>query len=125
MPVTLRIVLLFVAILSCIWILYKIHRSKVKMEDAIFWVLSAFILAILGLFPQIGYVLASVLGIESPSNFVFAFLIFLGLMKMLSLSIKVSQLEEKMSLLCDETALRLYELENKREVKSDKSESKN
>ena len=119
MSVTLRAGLLVVAVCSSIWILLKIHRSKLKMEDAIFWIMSAIILITTGLFPKVAYIMAAFLGIESPSNFVFAFLIFLSLMKMLSLSIKVSQLEEKISILCDETALRLYDIENDMKVQED------
>ncbi|ODR36020.1 DUF2304 domain-containing protein [Eisenbergiella tayi] len=111
MSITLRIVLLLVAIASGIWILYKVHKSKLKMEDAIFWILSAAILFIMGLFPKVAYVFADFLGIESPSNFVFAFLIFVGLMKMLSLSIRVSQLEDRISVLCDDVAIRLHDIE--------------
>ena len=114
MTFTLRIVLLIIALFTGIWILYKIHNSKLKMEDAIFWILSAFLLFVMGVIPQVAYFMATLLGIESPSNFVFAFLIFICLMKILSLSIKVSQLEEKLSIMADESALEFYKLQNEK-----------
>ena len=114
MTFTLRIVLLIIALFTGIWILYKIHKSKLKMEDAIFWILSAFLIFVMGVIPQVAYFMATLLGIESPSNFVFAFLIFICLMKILSLSIKVSQLEEKLSIMADESALEFYKLQNEK-----------
>ncbi len=114
MTLTLRIVLLFIAIVTGAWILYKINKSKLKMEDAIFWILAAILLLIMGIFPKVAYFMAVLLGIEAPSNFVFAFLIFVCLMKILSLSIKVSQLEEKLSIMADESAIQLYEMESER-----------
>ena len=41
---TLRLLLLFAALLTASWILYKIRKLKVKMEDAIFWMIFAGIL---------------------------------------------------------------------------------
>lgn len=39
MSTTLRILLLIVALMTTFWILNRIRRMKVKMEDAIFWVI--------------------------------------------------------------------------------------
>ena len=68
---TLRLLLLFAALLTAGWILYKIRKLKVKMEDAIFWMIFAGILCILGLFPHVTYWLTDRLGIMSPANLIF------------------------------------------------------
>ena len=47
-----RILLFFASIATGGWILYKIRRFQVKMQDAIFWVVFAVILFILGVFPR-------------------------------------------------------------------------
>ena len=61
---TLRFLLLFAALLTAGWILYKIRKLKVKMEDAIFWMIFAGILCILGLFT------CHILADRSPWNYV-------------------------------------------------------
>ncbi len=106
MSTTLRILLLVAALLTAGWILFKIRKLKVKMEDAIFWVIFAGILCVLGLFPEVSYWLTDRLGILSPANLIFLVVIFLLLEKVFTLSIIVSQMEEKISVLTAEVALR-------------------
>ncbi len=67
---TLRMILLFAAVLTALWILSKIRKLKVKMEDAIFWVVFALILLILGIFPDVTYWLTRKMGVMSPANLI-------------------------------------------------------
>ena len=99
---TLRILLFFAALMTGGWIVYKIRKLQVKMQDAIFWVVFAVILFILGIFPQAGFWLTERLGIMSPANLIFLVIIFLLMEKVFTLSIIVSQLEEKISILSAE-----------------------
>lgn len=122
MSITLRILLLVAAFATAGWILYKIRRLKVKMEDAIFWMIFAAILCILGLFPEISYWLTSKLGIISPANLIFLVIIFLLLEKVFTLSIIVSQLEEKITVLSAEVALRSHSMN--KSLAQNKSEKK-
>lgn len=103
---TLRVLLFFAAIATGGWILYKIRKLQVKMQDAIFWVVFAAILFVLGIFPEACYWLTDKFGIMSPANLIFLVVIFLLLEKVFTLSIVVSQLEEKVSVLSSEVALR-------------------
>ena len=93
------------------------------MQDAIFWVVFAVILFILGIFPQAGFWLTERLGIMSPANLIFLVIIFLLMEKVFTLSIIVSQLEEKISILSAEIALRSNAME-KRMEKVEKDEEK-
>ena len=72
-------------------------------------------LALLGIFPQISFKMTRLLGIQSPSNFVFLAVICLLLEKILSLSIQVSQLESKIEIMAAELALRSKDMEEKLE----------
>ena len=103
---TLRILLFFSALATGGWILYKIHKLQVKMQDAIFWVVFAIVLFVMGVFPEACYWLTERLGIMSPANLIFLVIIFLLMEKVFTLSIIVSQLEEKISVLSVELALR-------------------
>ena len=120
---TLRILLFFAALTTGGWIVYKIRKLQVKMQDAIFWVVFAVILFILGIFPQAGFWLTERLGIMSPANLIFLVIIFLLMEKVFTLSIIVSQLEEKISILSAEIALRSNAME-KRMEKVEKDEEK-
>ena len=103
---TLRILLLVAAVITAVWILRKIRKLKVKMEDAIFWVVFAVILAILGIFPEISFWLTGKLRVQSPANLIFLLMIALLVEKVFTLSIIVSQLEDKVAVLSAERALR-------------------
>ena len=108
MSVTLRVLLLVAALFTAGWILHKIRKLKVKIEDAIFWMIFAAILCVLGLFPQITYWMTDLIGIMSPANLIFLIIIFLLMEKVFTLSILVSQLEDKISVLSAEIALRSH-----------------
>lgn len=108
MSMILRMLLLIAAVVTVFWILHKIRKFKVKMEDAIFWMVFAVILLILGAFPELSYALTDMLGMVSPANLIFLVIIFLLLEKVFTLSILVSQLEEKVSVLSAEVALRSH-----------------
>jgi hypothetical protein len=73
----LRIMLLIAAVFSAWWILLKIRKCKVKMEDAIFWVCFAVILLIMGICPEFTYWLTGVFQMQSPANLIFLIIIFL------------------------------------------------
>lgn len=106
MSVSLRILLIVAAVITVIWILKKIRKSKVKMEDAIFWLVFSGTLLLLAVFPQISFWMSGLLGIESPANLVFLMIICLLIEKIFTLSIITSQLEEKVSILSAEIAIR-------------------
>lgn len=113
MSITLRLLLLIGAVCTAGWILRKIRKLKVKMEDAIFWMVFAVILCLMGVFPEITYWLTRIMGIMSPANLIFLVVIFLLIEKVFTLSIIVSQLEEKVSVLSAEVALRSHSAEQK------------
>lgn len=74
--------------------------------DTVFWIVLATILIVLSVFPQIAYWIAKVIGIQSPVNFIFLLIIFMLLMRNFLLTIKVSQLDDKLRTLVEEIAIR-------------------
>lgn len=103
---TLRWLLIVASILILYWILHKIRKAKVKMEDTIFWIFFSAIIIILAIFPQIAYGLSNYIGIMSPANLIFLVIICTLVIKIFSLSISVSLLEEKITILSAEVAIR-------------------
>ena len=88
----------------------------------LFWIFFAAILLLLAIFPEISYELCRIFGIMSPSNLVFLVIIFLLVEKIFTLSIVVSQLEDKIGVLSAEVALR-SKAENKKIEKIDEKEN--
>lgn len=124
MSIVLRIVLIIAAAFSVIWITHRIRKSKVRLEDTLFWIGTASILMLLGLFPQISYIMSAALGIQSPANFIFLVMISLLFEKLLTLSIIHSQLEDKYVTMAAEMALRCKNLEEQIERMKGKGDEK-
>ena len=80
--------------------------------DAMYWILFSLLVLVLGLFPSIGTRLAAAVGFISPSNFVFLCMIFLLILRVFSLTIKVSVLEQKVVNLVQELAIRENNMSN-------------
>lgn len=124
MSVVLRITLLIAAMFSCVWIIHRIRRAQVRLEDTLFWIMAAVMLAVLGLFPEVSYWMAAKLGIQSPANFIFFIMICLLFEKVLTMSILHSQMEEKYINMAAEMALRCKDLEKQIEELKEKKEEK-
>lgn len=113
MTVIFRICLIIASVFTTIVMMHKIRKSKVQIEDAIFWVFFSGILLVFSIVPQVAYWLSDLVGTYSPSNFIFTLVIFLLLVKVFSLSVRISQMEAKQKELVQRIALE----EKKREEK--------
>lgn len=120
----LRVVLLVVSVLTTIFILRKIRKSKIKLEDSIFWLIFAMLVLIASIFPQIFELIAAATGVYATSNFVFLFFIFILLIKSFSMSVQISQLDTKIKELTQQLAIEKFERNQLKESMS-KSESNN
>lgn len=96
MTIAVRICLIGVSLLTIIYMMRKIRQSKLQIEYAIFWVIFSVMLLVLSIFPQIAIGMAKFLGIDSPVNLVFIFIIFILLLKMFMMTIELSQMENKL-----------------------------
>ena len=101
MPVILRIVLIISSVLMLIYMLKKVKKSKVQIEHTIFWIILGVFLILISLVPQIIYLFAYLLGIQSPVNLILAFIIFVLLIKQFLMTIeeiKIRELVEEIAL---------------------------
>lgn len=105
MNISLRVFLVVSAVAVLYFVVRKIKKSKFEASDSIFWLFFIAVLVVLGAFPQISYGLANILGFESPSNFIFLCVIAILLIRMFSLTAKVSLLRTKLDSLVQEVAL--------------------
>lgn len=127
MTITLRIILLVASVLNCVWIIRRIRKSQAKIEDSVFWVLFSGLLVCMSMFPQIIEWGAAITGVQSTVNFVFLIIIFVLILKIFRLSVKMSQLENKLQTFAQIYAIDKFSLQKKeitRKLEKNNTESK-
>ncbi len=85
--------------------MYKIRKFEIVLKDALFWIIFAFLIALLGIVPSIINWAVSLLGIISPVNFIFLIILFILIIKLFSISMKMSSLESKLQALIQKYAI--------------------
>ncbi len=105
MSVPLRILLVAVSVLVVIFVLKKIRRAQLNIDDSIYWILFSILLLVLSIFPVIAVWLADLLGVQSTANLVFLVMIFMVIMKLFSVSIDLSVQKHRLSHLVQKLAL--------------------
>ena len=101
----LRIILITSAVLLFLYMIKKIRQAKMKIEHTIFWLIFSVILIIMGVFPQIVYVVSKWMGFQSSVNMVFLMIIFILIVKNFLATIQISQLENKVDSLAQRVAI--------------------
>ncbi len=113
MTIVVRICLILVSLITLFYMMRKIRNSKLQIEYSLFWIVFSVLLLIISIFPQIIIWIADVLGIVSPANLIFVFIIFILLLKLFMMTIELSQLENKVKNLIQQIALKEKENEDK------------
>lgn len=104
MDIKIRVFLIIATIISFYILIKSVKKSKLRTDYAFGWILASLSLIVLGVFPQIFYWISSLLGVQSPANIVFTFIIFILIVLVFVLFSKVSALEEKQKNLIQELA---------------------
>lgn len=102
----LRGTLVLCAFLMLVFVIRKLRKAQFDTSDSLFWLLLINCLLIVAIFPQIAYFFSDLLGIQSPSNFIFLSVIGLLTIREFTIQAQLSQLRRKMCTLAQETALR-------------------
>ena len=87
MSIYLRIILVVISMLSMMNVMKRVRRFKLQIENSIFWIIFSLLLILVAVFPDPMFWLADLLGIQSPANMVFLFVIFILMLAMPSGSI--------------------------------------
>lgn len=105
MTIVLRCILIAVSLITMIYIVRKIRSSRMQIEDSLFWLLFSVILVVFAVVPGVPDILANFVGIYSTVNFLFLFFIFILLIKVFMMSLRMSQLENRVRELTQEIAI--------------------
>ena len=87
MPIVLRVILIASSLAMLAFVIRKVKKSKMQIEYTVFWVLFGVLLLFISLVPQIVYFFAKLIGIQSPTNLVLAFIIFILVIKQFLMTI--------------------------------------
>lgn len=112
----LRGMILFASIITLFYVLRRIRKSQLQLQDSLFWIFLSFVFVIMGAFPQVVYAATRLLGFQAPVNLIFLVIISILLLKVFLSSIKISQLENRIDELVKEMAID----ENLRNAKQEK-----
>lgn len=101
----LQVCLILGAVGTYLYIIYKIRKANVRIDDMIIWIIASVLLLVLSVIPWIPARLADVVGFMSAANFIFTSIIAFLLFMVFGLSIKISQQHEKMKDLAHKIAI--------------------
>lgn len=100
-----RVLLAIAALLILIVMMRKIRKSEINISDSLFWLFFVVTLIVLAIFPEIAYLLSDALGIESPANLVFLYVIAVLLVREFMTTAELSRLRSKITSIAQEEAL--------------------
>lgn len=105
MSLTLRIICVVGAALTFLGITQQVRKSKIKIEDSLFWVLLSGLLLLIAVFPQVAHFFSRLFGFQATSNFIFLAVIAILLVKEFNNTMQLSQLKHRVNELAQEVAL--------------------
>lgn len=106
MSIALRAILFIASVLTCAYIARKLKKSQIQVTDTVFWIGLSAIFIVLSLFPDLAGILSGLMGFQAPINLIFLLMIFLLLIRCFLMSVRISQLEDKVRNLVEELAIR-------------------
>ncbi|MBQ6488638.1 MAG: DUF2304 domain-containing protein [Solobacterium sp.] len=101
-----RIMLIAAAIFTFFFIISNIRKSKLRISDALYWFGFSTLLILLAVFPQIAFFFGGLFGIISTVNLVFLVIIALLILRVFTLTLRLSELDLKLEELAQEMALK-------------------
>ena len=113
LPLNTRILLILAAFVAFFYIVSQIRNSNLNIRDSIFWVLFSIALVIMAIFPELVGWMSDLVGIASPSNFIYVAIIGVMIVRIYRMSIHISTLNTKIKELTQALAIQEYETERK------------
>lgn len=111
----LRILLIIISFITFLYIIINIRKARVKLDAVFFWILFGLMLFILSIFPQIAVWGTNITGFYAPINFILTTIIFLILYKLFTLTLRMSQMQQKIEELTQKLALKEYDEKHNQE----------
>lgn len=104
----LNLVFIIASIFTFIFIVLKIRKNGLNIDDSIIWILWAIVLLVISIFPILPTMISEKLGFMATSNFIFSIFIFFLYILLFIQSIQISKLKDKQKELIQKISLREY-----------------
>lgn len=117
MSIMLRVLLIGMSVLSLLYVIWRIRHSKMQIEYTLFWIILSIIMIVMSVFPGIVYWITEKMGMVSPANVVYLFIIAVLLVKSFMMTIEISTLENKVKDLVQQIAINEKEQREMQEEK--------
>lgn len=105
MPLNLRILLIVLSCILIITIFILMSKNKLPIKYSLFWLLSAFVILMVGTVPNIVGLFTKLVGFETTASMVTGIIIGLLLLITLLLTIIISEQKRKITLLIQEVSI--------------------
>ncbi|OIQ93363.1 hypothetical protein GALL_246930 [mine drainage metagenome] len=103
------------AFASCIgliaFLIVLLRTRRLREKYAVLWIIVGLGTLVLGAFPETATGLAKAVGVQTPSNLLFAIALIVLLLVGIQLSVEVTGLEEEMRTLVEEVALLRFDID--------------
>ena len=109
MGIKLQLVFIIASLLTFIYVILRIRKSGLNIEDSIVWILWSILLLIVSFFPQISIFVSDSLGFISPSNFILVLFIFFLYIMVFAQNIQISKLKGKQQDLIQKLSIQEYQ----------------
>lgn len=97
MSIAMRMLLIVGSILTALYVLRRVRKSRMRTEDSVFWLVFSLILVLMGLLPNAVSALAGLIGVMSAANLVFLIVIFLLIIKLFLMDQRISVLQRQVT----------------------------
>ena len=114
MGLKLQLVFIFASLVTFIFLILKIRKHGLNIEDAIIWIIWAIFLLILSLIPGISTFISRKLGFISTSNFILVLFIFFLYILLFVQNIQISKLKDKQKELIQKLSIEEYKSRNEK-----------
>ena len=108
MGLKLQMFFVIATVLTFIFVITKIQKHGLNIDDAIVWILWSIVLLIVSVFPSIPTWISKKLGFMSTSNFIFCLFIFFLYIMLFNQTTQISKLKEKQKDLIQKLSIKDY-----------------
>jgi len=107
MKLELQLFFVLISLFTFVYVILKIRKHKLNIDDAIIWILWALLLLVMSIFSSIPIKISKLLGFSSTSNFIMSLFVFFSYIISFYQTIKISELKEKNKNLVHKLSLKL------------------
>ena len=97
MSTAMRVLLIVGSVMTALYVLRRVRKSRMRTEDSVFWFVFSLVLVLMGLLPKLVTGLAELIGVMSAANLVFLIVIFLLIIKLFMMDQRISALQRQVT----------------------------